>query len=212
MNSAVPSDRSILDLLRRQDRMTVSDFEAALGVTATAVRQRLNRLLAQGQIQRQVESAAVGRGRPSHWYTLTDSGRRKTGSNFADLAMVLWSEMRAISDAEIRRGLLERIAARLAEQYADQVRGATLAERMKSLAGLLEERQVPFEVQQSEGQLPVLTALVCPYPELAEQDRGICAMERMLFSNLLGEKLHLDQCRLDGRTCCTFAVPAVAPS
>lgn len=204
MPMSVPSDRTILDLLRRQERMTVADFESALGVTATAVRQRLNRLLAQGYVQRKVEVVGGGRGRPSHWYELTAEGRRSTGANFTDLAQVLWAEVRAIKDVEIRRGLLERLAERLSEIYRDQVRGATLGERMESLSRLMGERQVPFEVRQSEGQLPVLTALACPYPELAEQDRGVCAMERMMFSSLLGQKLSLDQCRLDGHTCCTF--------
>ena len=34
--------------------------------------------------------------------------------------------------------------------------------------------------------------------------RGICAVEKMLFSNLLGGDIRLSQCRLDGHTCCTF--------
>jgi predicted ArsR family transcriptional regulator len=51
----------------------------------------------------------------------------------------------------------------------------------------------------------VLTALACPYPELAEQDRGICAVEKLVFSELLGEKVRLTECRLDGASnCCRF--------
>ena len=62
MQALIPSDIAILDLLRKRDGMTVADFEAALGVTATAVRQRLNRLLAQGLCSvrpRKVEGAVV---------------------------------------------------------------------------------------------------------------------------------------------------------
>jgi predicted ArsR family transcriptional regulator len=50
----------------------------------------------------------------------------------------------------------------------------------------------------------VLTAVACPYPELAEQDRGVCAMERMMFSEMVGERLKLTDCRLDGDACCRF--------
>jgi predicted ArsR family transcriptional regulator len=52
----------------------------------------------------------------------------------------------------------------------------------------------------------VLTALACPYPELADQDRSVCAMERMLFAEVLGESVRLSKCRLDGDTCCSFEV------
>jgi len=199
----VPSDVTILDLLRKRRWMSVSDFRAALGVTATAVRQRLTRLMAQGYVRREsIESA--GRGRPSHRYELTTEGRRKTGANFGDLAIALWQEMQGIKDAEVQRGLLQRLSSRLAELYSDQIKGDSLAERMESVAALFRKRQIPFDVRVDENQLPVLTAHACPYPELAEQDATICAMERMLFSDLLGERVNLDECRLDGDPCCTF--------
>lgn len=195
------SDTSILDLLRRGDSMTVTQLAELMGVTATAVRQRLTRLMGQGYVERFVHRE--GRGRPSHRYSLTEQGKRKTGANFADLAVALWDEIRQIRDPEVRRGLLARIARRLAELYADQIHGRTTEEKMATLAEIFQRRHVPFEVEQS-GELPVLTALACPYPELAEQDRGVCAMERMLFEELLGEDLRLSQCRLDGGSCCTF--------
>ena len=74
---------------------------------------------------------------------------------------------------------------------------------MEALVRLFGERQVPLEVD-TEGDLPILKALACPYTEIAEQDRSICAMERQLFSELVGEGLRLSECRLDGQTCCTF--------
>ena len=199
----VPSDVTILDLLRKRRWMSVSEFRDALGVTATAVRQRLTRLMAQGYVRREaIESS--GRGRPSHRYELTTEGRRKTGANFGDLAIALWQEMRAIKDVEVQRGLLQRLSNRLAELYSGQIQGDSLAERMESVAALFQKRQIPFDVRVDENQLPVLTAHACPYPELAEQDATICAMERMLFSDLLGERVNLDECRLDGDPCCTF--------
>lgn len=206
MPALVPSDRTILDLLRRHERMTVGDFERELSVTATAVRQRLNRLLDKGYIERSKETSAAGRGRPNHWYRLTREGQRKTGTNFPDLAMALWEELRSIADADVKRGLLQRISQRLADQYRDQFRSGNTQERLERLAALFEERQVPFEVRPAaeEGGLPVLTALACPYPELAEHDRTVCAMERMMFSELLGQRVTLDDCRLDGASCCNF--------
>ena len=198
----VSSDVAILDLLRKQESATVSDLSSMLGVTATAVRQRLNRLLA----QRLVDRIAVrsGRGRPSHQYQLTTLGRRKTGANFGDLSIALWQEIRAISDPEVRRGLIQRVSKRMASLYTEQITGDTLEEKMESLAALFTERQMPFSVD-TEGDLPVLTALACPYPELAEQDQAICAMERMLFSEILGRPVRLSVCRLnDDENCCSF--------
>jgi predicted ArsR family transcriptional regulator len=192
---------SILDLLRKQQEMTVVQLSAAMEVTATAVRQRLGRLLEQGYITR--TAITSGRGRPSHQYTLTPKGQRKTGANFADLAIALWQEIRSIEDEEIRRGLLQRISKRMAVMYGDEIQGETVGQRMDQLGDLLTDRELPFSVSE-EGGLPILTMLACPYPGLAEQDRSICSMERMLLSDVLGSSVALTECRLDGDSCCTF--------
>jgi len=131
------SDLAILDLLRQRETMTVMEFVAEvrvteLQVTATAVRQRLNRLMAQGLLER--TAARQGRGRPKHRYRLTAKGLRKSGSNFADLAQALWQEVRMIRDPEVRRGLLQRVAKRMAVMYADTVAGQTLEQKLSELS------------------------------------------------------------------------------
>ena len=195
------SDERLLDILRREGASSVSEIATATEVTATAVRQRLNRLMAEGLIERSLRRAP--RGRPSHCYSLTEKARRQAGTNFADLAIVLWNEIRAIRDPAVRRGLLERLARTMADSYGSAVNGESTSERMQSVVELFADRHVRLEVDQS-GQLPVLKAVECPYPELAEKDRGICALEGMLFSALLDTDVKLSHCRLDGHHCCEF--------
>src|SRR5262245_29411412 len=201
------SDSGLIDLLRSRGAMSVSELMSAMGVTATAVRQRLVRLMAEGYVERSTSKA--GRGRPGHRYSLTEKGRRQTGSNFPDLTLALWQEVRQIKDPQIRAGLLKRLAKTLAAMYGGQAAGRNTHERMRSVTELMRERNVPFSLEpkaaaSGQSALPVLTAEACPYPELAEQDRGICAVEKMLFSELVGENLRLSECRLDGAGCCRF--------
>lgn len=197
------SDGQVLEQLRR-GAMSVSQLARSTEVTATAVRQRLTRLMAQGLVER--VAAKTGRGRPTHRYSLTAEARRQAGNNFADLAGVLWSEVRAVKDPGVRRGLIERIAKALAALYAGQVQGPTVSARAAQLAELLNERRLPFE--SNGAALPILTALDCPYPELAERDRGICAVERLMVAELLQTDVKLSQCRLDGHSCCQFQTQA----
>jgi DeoR family transcriptional regulator, suf operon transcriptional repressor len=199
------SDQSILDHLRRKGEATVGDLVELLGVTATAVRQRLTRLMDNGLVARQAEAA--GRGRPMHRYSLTPTGERSGGNNYDQLAQVLWDEVRAVKDPDIRQGLLSRLSHRLAEVYRSQVEGSALPERMASLASLMAQQDLRFVFERT-NELPVLTALACPYPDLAERDRGVCAMEKMMISEVLGEGVRLSACRLDGATCCTFEASA----
>jgi DeoR family transcriptional regulator, suf operon transcriptional repressor len=237
------SDADIVDLLRQRGSMSVSELAQATDVTSTAVRQRLSRLMDQGLVGR--DSSPGGRGRPSHRYALTEKGRRQSGNNFVDLAMVLWQEIRSIPDPTVRRGLIGRMAKRMAGLYADRMQGQSVPDRMQAVAEIFGDRNVPLEIETVSvptelprkaaalkaaplaahpltvldfpstpplSQSAVLTVRVCPYPELAEVDRGICAMERMMFADLIEQDVRLTACRLDGDPCCRFQTGPLAVS
>ena len=109
MSAQVPtSDAGLLALLRISGPLRVSELVDAMEVTATAVRQRLVRLLAQNSIQR--EATWHGVGRPRHRYWLTEKGLELTGSTFIDLAAKLWQERCQSHDPELCRDTLRRIA------------------------------------------------------------------------------------------------------
>lgn len=213
------SDSVLVELLRTNGRSGVGELASALRVTATAVRQRLERLMREGIVTREVvinsadggSSGARRRGRPAHVYGLTEKGERTGGDNFRDLAVVLWSEIRRVESPEVRRGLLSRVGSAMAGLYEDQIADGTLHERLERMVGMLRERQITCGVEYSAepggNRLAVLTNHVCPYPEIAELDRGICAAERLMLQELLGTSVSLASCRLDGADCCRFAIP-----
>ena len=183
------SDAELLDLLRITGPLGVSELADAMEVTPTAVRQRLVRLLGQNRIQR--EATRHGRGRPKHRYWLTEKGFGLTGSNFTDLAVTLWQEIRQRSDPELRRETLRRIARALAAGYADQIQGETPG-RTDAIRWPSCWRSGEFRFPSSScRQGSVLTEHACPYPKLAEQDQDVCNMERMMFSELLGQNVEL---------------------
>ena len=199
--AAETSDEQLLELMRSRGALSIAEMASSTGVTATAVRQRLARLTAQGLVERQTQRRS--RGRPEHRYSLSEKARRQVGNNYADLALVLWDELRSVKDSAVRRGLLQRIATSMTGLYRNALSGTTPTARMESLQRLFADRRVPLQVTESGG-LPVLEVVDCPYPELAARDRGICAMERMMFEAVLESPLALSQCRLDGHPSCRF--------
>ena len=205
------SDRLLLDLIRRHGPLTVAEMARHLGVTPTAVRNRLTRLVGSGMIERRAEHG--GRGRPRHTYQASVEAHKRLGQNYADLAVVLWDEMmRTVEDRKLRRVLFGRITERLAELYRAQVTGDEWEGRLVQLGTILHDRGIEAEVTRGEGGVsPILKQHSCPYYELAEVDRAVCAMERKMFEKVLGRGLRLSQCRLDGHRSCDFeAKPVVA--
>jgi predicted ArsR family transcriptional regulator len=200
------SDRLLLDVIRRHGPLSVAEMVERLDVTATAVRNRLTRLLGAGLVERRAEPGGRGRGRPRHEYQVSVAAHKQLGQNYADLAVILWDEMmRTVEDRKLRRFLFGRITDRLAELYRAQVSGVEWQRRMVQLGSLLHDRGIEAEVTGGgEGLLPVLKQHSCPYYELAETDRAVCAMERKMFEKVLGRSLRLSQCRLDGHRSCDF--------
>jgi predicted ArsR family transcriptional regulator len=217
------SDGELLGLLREGNTLSIDELKQRLGVTATAVRQRIERLLDAGLIER--EKVVVGRGRPFFRYALTIDGHRCAGADSSEFAEAMWREIMMLRDSPIRRRLISAIARRLGRSYAARcsqplaaeptVSGEKMLEqRMRSLSDALSRNQINAEVQMlgsKAARLPVLDISACPYPTLRDtpEDRSLCKMEEEMLSEALGTPVHLTSCRLDGDQCCQFT-PAAA--
>lgn len=195
------SDLQFLQSLRAQQDATIPALCAAVGVTATAIRQRLTRLQGMGLVSR--ETIRTGRGRPFHRYVLTDLGHRELGDNFAELAVLLWDSVQQIEEPEVRKRVLSRIKDQLIRRYGSGVAGDSVEERMQSLRQALADRGFPVHVVHRNG-LAVLQEHHCPYHELAAVDSGICELEQQVFEAVVGSSMVRTQCCRDGDGVCEF--------
>ena len=109
-------DAQLLRTLGDGQAWSVGDLIKPMGVTATAIRQRLERLLDAGLIER--EKLATGRGRPAFGYRLTEQGRRCAGADPGVLAEAMWQELLELPDEAVRSRLLAGIARRLGQGLA----------------------------------------------------------------------------------------------
>lgn len=200
-----PADHEFLSRLNRRGACTVQDLCEALNVTATAVRQRLIRLMSAGLVER--ETVPAGRGRPSHAYRVTGAGRRQLGDDYGAMARLLWREMKQIEDTAIRTRLMSRLRDALVERYGAARSGTSLGDRFRHLQRELNQQGFQVDVderQRGDELLPVLREHNCPYHDLAAEDSLICHLEQSVFEEVLGTPVALTQCCRDGHSCCEF--------
>ena len=204
-------DVDLVNYLRRQRHRTVEQLTEVMGVTATAVRQRLDRLMEAGLVDRTPQKAS--RGRPSHQYHLTEAGQRSGGNNLGDLAVALWSELQQLPDAETRRTVIAGAARRLANKYNRQVEssvavqsnsGSSSEARARELVSIFAGLDIPVEYDENDSGLPLINIDSCPYPQLADESRDICELETKMMTAVIGTEMKLCQCRRDGDNCCSF--------
>ena len=196
------ADRTLLVRLNGRGRAGVEQLCEDLGVTATAVRQRLGRLSDGGFVDRR--SVNVGRGRPKHLYGLTADGRRALGSNYQELADAMWSALSEVEDEGVRSFLFGRLQDTLVARYGGDANGAgVLKERLAGLRDALQVHGFSVELDDS-GPLPVLRENHCPYLDISEDDPQICELEQRVFARVLGTGVELTRCCRDGDSCCEF--------
>ncbi len=217
IRSLAESDRELLAMLRGTGAMSVRQLCALLGVTATAVKQRLDRSMAAGLVER--ESRQAARGRPSYVYGLTSAGSRALGDNQGTLASILWRQLLTIDDTGLRQRLITAIATELAGEnstptpidvaecdQAETTGAAGIQLRLEAVAAALRARNMPVAVETAaDGGLPVLRFSACPYPDLSAIGHDICGMETEMLRQLSGLPMRLADCRChapDGK--CTY--------
>ncbi|MFO1066523.1 MAG: MarR family transcriptional regulator [Pirellulales bacterium] len=199
-----PIDQAVLDLLRRSGGLTVQELIDRLEVTATAVRQRLDRLVQVELIERR--KVVAGRGRPQFRYFLTSLGMRYASASYAGLALALWQEVTELPNPMLRQRILRKVARRMGNELRSRVpQSGSLEERISAVAGALAQQKVPTAVDGDHG-LPVLQVHACPYPELSQHEgqRALCELEQEMISEAVGEPMELECCRLDGHGICQF--------
>ena len=193
----------VLILLQRKGPVTIKELEYALGVTATAVRQQIGNLLAEGYIQQEVERK--GRGRPRHVYSLTPEGRALFPHHYDEFTNSLLGEILVTEGPQKVADLLGGMSRRLAEQYARHIVSQVPAERARELIDLLNAKGVLAEVQVDADGI-VFSEFNCPYYELARQYRGICDMEQDMIAQVIQHTVELVSCTLDGHHGCQFKI------
>lgn len=198
------SERQFLEHLHRRGAGTVHEIGESIGVTATAVRQRLVRLQSLGFVSRELERA--GRGRPHHKYRVTDKGLRQLGDNYSDLALILWQEIQQIPQSEVREHLKGRVRDALVARFGRVTAQGDVSGRMQQLRLEMLERGYDVDVDTAGSGLPILRENNCPYSELASVDREICELEQDVFERVLGVPVRLTQCCQDDHHCCEFHV------
>ena len=195
----------VLSILQRSGPVTIKDLEIGLGVTATAVRQQIAGLLADGYIQQEV--ARAGRGRPKHVYSLTPKGRSLFPHHYDEFTNSLLREILLSEGPGKVQELLGRMGQRMAAQYESQLAGLSSGERAAKLTELLNAKGILAEVKFEPDGI-VFHEYNCPYYELARENRAICDMEEDMIARAVKQPVELVSCTLDGHHGCQFRIEA----
>jgi DeoR family suf operon transcriptional repressor len=193
----------ILQALLRQPHRTINELAKDVGINPISVRHHLTNLQADGLVTSEEERHGVGR--PRLVYALTEAGMEKFPTRYLRLTTRLLAQMKETMPGTMVTKLFSQVAEDLAQEYAGQVQGLDMEQRLDFLRELLAEEGFTVEWERA-GDDYRIHEISCPYYQIGVNHPEVCTVDQALISKMLAVPAEKVQCVLDGGAHCTYVV------
>lgn len=193
----------ILRTLRAQGKCTVKDLAEAAQISPVSVRHHLSSLQADGLIQ--AEEIKHGVGRPHHLFSLTEEAYEQFPTRYFRLTNRILVEMKDVLPDESVENIFSGVADSMASDYAGQLSGLPLEERLQRLIQLLDDEGFEAEYEK-DGDTILLKELSCPYYQIGQKHPEVCLVDQSFIAKALDLPVERVTCLLDGASHCAYTI------
>jgi DeoR family suf operon transcriptional repressor len=196
--------RELLVTLKRLGRARAEHIAAQLDVTVSAVRQVLGALEAEGLVTHTEER--LERGRPKHFFALTDAGDSLFPRRYGDLTNEVLGYI-SDRDPSLFADVFERRRRRRVENAKVRLAGGTFAERVAELAAILDEDGYLADFEALDDGTFRITEHNCAILDVARRYGHACATEISFLREAMPDAqidrvLHI----IEGAHACAYSV------
>lgn len=192
--------QQILEILKRDQEVTVQELSQQLGLTSVTVRHHLEILRAEGYITEPEVQRSNRPGRPCYIYQLTPTAADLFPNNYSGLTNALLDTLEDRLPSQEYEDILEDTARRMAEK-AGQL-PADPKERVASLTNFLNSQGFVARWEEEGTGRFSITISNCPYHYVVQQHTEICRVDEILLRLLAGGKLTpQERAAYEGRLC-----------
>jgi predicted ArsR family transcriptional regulator len=195
----------ILQTLLKRPRMTINELAEAVGINPISVRHHLTNLQVEGLVTAEEERHGVGR--PRLVYLLTEHGMERFPTRYLRLTSRLLDQLKSTMPAPMVSKLFLQMATDMAEEYAEQMQGLSMEERLEIAKDLLAQEGFTVEWEKDGAQYRI-HEITCPYLQIGQNHPEVCTVDQTLISKMLAVPAEKVQCILSGDAKCTYVVQA----
>lgn len=200
--------REILDILKRNAGSTVDELAKSLRLSPMCIRQHLALLERDGLVSpREVRRRT---GRPHYFYTLTEKSDDYFPKSYDKLADAILAEIRERQGADWVQQLMVGIGQRLGAQYALQLAGKPLEERLTAVVGILGDG-AGLGNWEKDGDSYLVRLFDCPYHRVSLQHSEVCSLHAQVLNQVLDTEVQREENMARGDLRCTYRVRPVRP-
>jgi DeoR family suf operon transcriptional repressor len=186
----------------------VNDLAEASGVSPVSVRHHLANLQAENLVE--AEEVKHGVGRPRLVFALSDTALEMFPSRYFRLTNRILEEIKDTMQPGAVRQLFASVASTMAADYAGQLEGLPLEERLERLIELLSNEGYEAELE-GHGDSVTIRELSCPYYRMGREHPEVCVIDQTFIATSLSLPVERVTCLLDGDSHCSFSIPVAVP-
>jgi len=204
---------AILFQLKSLGEAQAETLARRLRISVQAVRQRLERLLAENLVA--YSDRSHGRGRPRRLWALAPGAASLFPDTHAQLTVDLIGTIRSELGETALAKLLERRRQQITAVYRKRLaRESDIANKLTALADMRSAEGYMARVEALAGEGFLLVEDHCPICAAALTCQGFCSIELQVFRNLLGSGWHIERQDhlLSGARRCTYRITPAAIS
>ncbi|GEN86917.1 metalloregulator ArsR/SmtB family transcription factor [Oceanobacillus sp. FSL W8-0428] len=195
----------ILDYLKKEKSLAVSDLTKLLDMTHMAIRKHLNILERDGLIKSKEVKQPIGR--PSQMYSLTERGEGLFPKNYEGISVEFLYDIKDIYGEEAIRNLFNRREQRLTNEYIKRTHQKSNHDKINELSKIQTEKGYMTNLSQIGQNKYELIEYNCPIFAVANDFKTACTCETQMFKNVLGtDNVKRVCCKSDGDNYCKFLV------
>ena len=199
--------QQILNILQKQDSVTVDTLARDLDLAVATVRHHLTWLERDGLVVSKKVRQHVGR--PYFAYSLSQQGQENFPKKYHRLASYILTEVKAQFGPEGLSTLLHGIVQMRLAERAPELEGKSLEGRLEFLITMLGEDGFVADWEKVEGKF-ILTHHTCPYQTVVFQHPEVCQVDAELISGVMESPVNRTKCILYDDHVCVFEVKTAA--
>lgn len=207
MERQLSTREEILDLLKKQNELSVNGLKTNLNITDMAVRKHLNKLEGDHLIHSRTVKQSMGR--PITIYFLSEKGEQLFPSNYGSMTVEFLKDIEELNGSETVNKLFEKREDRLLEIYAQRISTKNhFKNRVKELIKIQNENGYMVESCDINEDEIEFIEYHCPIFEVAGRYPKACNCELSLFNRVLETEDHVQRlsCKAQGDDNCRYVV------
>ncbi len=193
----------ILNLLKKEGKMTAAQVGDTLGLTAMGARQHLMALERDEMVASEFVRQKAGR--PALYFKLADKAAGCFPQEYSNLVLSLLKNLEELEGRDKVEQLLTYRREKLKQEYGDLINGLDLKKKVELLANLRDEGGYMAEMDEEKNEL-ILKEHNCPIHNVAKEYPEVCQIELDLFMELLGGDVERIEHLMNGHNACVYKI------